>query len=367
MPGIPNIRGPFTRIKYEDTNLNSSEQLKSYLLSVGWVPTEYNRVREADGNWRTTSPKLTEDSFDSIEGETGKLIARRSILVHRRRTILNYDDPENKGILSCIRDDGRVPAEGITCATPTGRTTHRKAVCNVPKAKPKIVYGKEMRSLFCTKAPYVMLGADLDQIEARVTAHYAAIFDGGAYMDIVLEGDIHQRNADLIHSDRDTAKSFQYALFYGAKAVKLSKIIGCSPNKAEKYIEAFWGGNKGVKDLVDYLEKYYDEYRFIKGLDGRKIFIRAKYKLLNSLIQTAAGIVFKVWGNLCDKELRESGVDCSRIISYHDEYDFRCHRDSIELAIPIIKSTAEEAGRILEMNVPITVDVKIGMNWAEVH
>ena len=210
---LSSVHGPFTRIKYERFNLNSHVQVKDYLLSEGWVPTTYNKVKEKDGSWRTTGPKLTEDSFHTIKGDTGRLLARRNILIHRRRTISNEKDPENKGMLSCLRDDGRVPANGILCATPTGRTTHRDAVCNVPKAKASVPYGKEIRELFYVPCDgHRLLGADLDQIEARITAHYAAIFDGGEYWRIINDtGDIHQHNADLIGSDRDTAKSFQYA------------------------------------------------------------------------------------------------------------------------------------------------------------
>lgn len=213
---IETVQGPFSKIKFEKLNLNSHEQVKAFLLREGWVPTTFNRVREKEtGEWRTTGPKLTEDSFDSIQGNTGRLLARRNILVHRRRLIQNERDPNNKGILSCVRErDKRVPATGILCATPTGRTTHRDAVCNIPKAKAKVPYGKEIRELFCVqRADRRILGADLDQIEARVTAHYASLFDGGEYWRIIEEtGDIHSHNAKLIGSDRDTAKSFQYAL-----------------------------------------------------------------------------------------------------------------------------------------------------------
>lgn len=333
-------------------------------MSIGWKPTQWNKSKSTG---LLTSPKLTEDSFESIEDDTGRLVARRNVIVHRRRTILNYDDPTGKGIISKIRDDGRVPATGILCGTPTGRTKHSGAVCNVPKASKKVIYGKEMRSLFCAKPPYIMLGADLDQIEARVTAHYAALFDGGAYTEIVLDGDIHQRNADLIHSDRDTAKSFQYAIFYGARAPKLAGICNCSTRQAEEYIKNFWEGNQGVKDTVDYIERYYKKYGFIKGLDGRKLMIRAKYKLLNSLIQTAAGIIFKRWGIIANKKLRDAGLDCKQIIAYHDEFDYRCHPDSQEESIRIIKESAVEAGEYYNLNVPITVDVKVGASWAEVH
>lgn len=375
---ILTVEGPFSRISYEPINLNSYDQVKKYLLSVGWVPTTWNYKKDdkgffekdAKGKKIKTSPKLTEDSFDSIKDGTGQLVARRNVIVHRRRTISNYKDPENKGILSFIRDDGRVPAKGFLNSAITGRTKHTEAVCNIPKAKKKIPYGIEMRSIFCVNEEgYSMLGADLDQIEARITAHYASIFDGGDYWRIIQEtGDIHQHNADMLGVERDpTAKAFQYAVFYGARAPKVASIVGCSVKKAQDYLDIFWSGTRGVYDLIQALEDYFDKYGFIKGLDGRKLKVRAKYKLLNTLIQSAAAIVFKKWGNVANRRLKAAGLDCVQIIAYHDEYEYRCKDDDIGEAMKIIKEAATDAGKILKLYTPITVDVKCGKNWAEVH
>jgi len=61
-----NVCGPFTRIVWEPMNLGSMTQVKEYLLSkTGWQPTEWNYR-----NGERTSPKLTEDSFKSISGNT---------------------------------------------------------------------------------------------------------------------------------------------------------------------------------------------------------------------------------------------------------------------------------------------------------
>lgn len=360
-----NLQGPFCKVSFEPIDLNSHDQVKDYLLSIGWQPTEWNKSKKTG---KITSPKLTEDSFDSIKDDTGKLVARRNVIVHRRRTIENYDDPDNKGILSKIRDDGRVPATGILCGTPTGRTTHSGAVCNVPKANKKVIYGKEMRSLFMTKYPYIMLGADLKGIEARILAHYASLYDGGEYADIVLNGDIHQRNADLIGSDRDTAKSFQYALFYGARAPKIAAICKCNTKQAQKHIDNFWVGNWGVKKLVDRLVSYYKKNKCIVGIDGRKFMIRAEYKILNSLIQGSSAIVFKKWGTIANQMLMENNCDCKQIIAYHDEFDYRCHRIDAYKSMQIIKAASIEAGKFFNITaVPILADVKVGTNWAKVH
>lgn len=359
------IMGPYCRFEYERINLGSSTQVKAFLLSVGWIPTEYNISKTTK---EVTSPKLTEDSYASIKDGTGQLVARRNILVHRRRTIQNYNDPENKGILSFVRDDGRVPAQGIVCGTPTGRTTHTGAICNIPKASPKVILGKEMRSLFGVRAPYKMIGADLDQIEARVTAHMAWQFDNGAYWGVISSvSDIHQYNADLIQNTRDVAKSFQYAIFFGARAPKLASIIGCTVEKAEEFIVAFWSGNLGVKLLVDFLEKFFKKNKYIVGIDGRKLQIRQAYKLLNSLIQGSAAIVFKKWATLANERLLEAGLDCKQIIAYHDEVSYRCLDRDVEQACVIIEQACKDAGTLLGMKVPVTTKCAVGMNWGEVH
>lgn len=360
-----NISGPYCKVIDTTINLNSHQQVKEFLLSVGWIPTQYNINKKTK---EVTSPKLTEDSFESIQDGVGQLVARRNILMHRRRTIENIDDPENKGILSHIRDDGRVAAEGLTCATPTGRTTHRGAVCNVPKADPKVVFGKEMRSLFRVLPPYKMIGADLKAIEARVTAHWASLYDGGEYWNIISSvPDIHQYNADLINNTRTVAKSFQYAIYYGARAPKLSRILGCTVAEAEIYIENFWDGNRGVKMIVDNLTKFFKKHGYIVGLDGRKLYIRAEYKLLNTAIQSTAALIFKMWLNNANRELQKHDIYCRQMLEYHDEGGWRCHEDDVSFSIPIIEKAANQVQEQLELYVPIDCDCKVGMNWSEVH
>ena len=46
----------------------------------------------------------------------------------------------------------------------------------------------------------VMVGADLSGIELRMLAHYLAKYDAGRYADVLLNGDIHQVNADKLES-----------------------------------------------------------------------------------------------------------------------------------------------------------------------
>lgn len=156
-------------------------------------------------------------------------------------------------------------------------------------------------------------------------------------------------------------------VYYGAQAPKLSRILGCTIPEAERYIESFWSGNKGVKYIIDDLEKQYKKNKFIVGLDGRKLQIRQKYKLLNTLIQSSAAIVFKRWGLIANERLRAAGNHCRQIIAYHDEYCYRCNPDHLEESKQIILDSAIDAGKYYNLYVPIAADCKVGANWAEVH
>lgn len=87
-----------------------------------------------------TSPKITEDSFDSISEEEGhalKLLKQRMIWSHRRALI--------QGLLAQERQDGKLSGEANPCATPTARMRH-KIIVNIPAAGAP--FGEECRSLF---------------------------------------------------------------------------------------------------------------------------------------------------------------------------------------------------------------------------
>ena len=67
----------------------------------------------------------------------------------------------------------------------------------------------------------VMVGADLSGIELSMLSHYLARWDGRRYADILLNGDIHQTNADKIGISRRQVKTVTYAFLYGAGDKKI--------------------------------------------------------------------------------------------------------------------------------------------------
>jgi DNA polymerase I len=188
------VSGPFTRIEWVTPDLNSDKQVKEWLLSIGWKPTEWN-ISPTTG--ARTSPKLTEDSFDSLPGDTGVLLKERVTWRHRRSQI--------QGWLDAVRPDGCIGAGANPLGTPTGRMRHRRVV-NVPKAADFVPFGKEMRSLFRARPGRKFIGHDASGLELRMLAHY---MNDPEFTEQVLHGDIHSYNQRLAGlPTRDSAKTF---------------------------------------------------------------------------------------------------------------------------------------------------------------
>jgi DNA polymerase I-like protein with 3'-5' exonuclease and polymerase domains len=144
-------------------------------------------------------------------------------------------------------------------------------------------------------------------------------------------------------------------------------MIGCSKEEAEKKFEAFWAGNKGVKDLIDYLEKFYRKNKYIVGLDGRKLHIRQKHMLLNTLVQSSAAIIFKRWSLIGQEKLDKELEYCRPMMSFHDEIQYRVFQTESDRAAVIVKDSAKKAGEYYNLKTEVAAEAKISTDWSGTH
>lgn len=356
------IGGAFTRIEYLDMNLNSHDQVKSYLLSQGWKPTQYTP---------SGSPQMTEDSFDSIQGDLPYMLARRSILMHRKRLLdSTKKNGEEGGLLSFVRDDGRIESRAITNGTNTGRMRHSQIV-NIPSVG--AVYGEELRKLFIAPDGYVILGIDAAALEARCQAHYLMKYPGGEELaDILINGDIHQVNADMWGCGRKEAKSPYYCLMYGGQPQKLAETMGVSLGQAKKHYKLFWDTYIPLNALKEDLIKTWEgrggkNGGFVKGLDGRKLFARSPHSLVNLMFQSAGSILVKTAACYMDNSIRKNALDCTQIIIYHDEMEYEVKEEQAEIAGVLAAEAFVKAGKYHKFNVPLIGEYKLGKSWYDVH
>jgi DNA polymerase I-like protein with 3'-5' exonuclease and polymerase domains len=370
---IDTIKGPFSRIEFQPINLNSDVQVKEYLLSKGWRPTTWNYKKDKrgkfiygnDGKKIKTSPQLTEDSFKSVKGNVPEKIARRNILSHRKSLL--YNEKEGTGLISFIRSDGRIAAEGIPLATPTARYRHKQIV-NIPSED--TVLGSEIRSCFIARNGYYLIGTDAKGLEARMEAHYCYPYTGGAeYARELLDGDPHEKNMQIFNCSRRLAKNGKYALLYGCSPPKLAETIGCSPKKAKQYWNDYWDQNIPLKELKVESEKEWRANKgWVRGIDGRKLFVRYPHTIINTLFQSAGSITVKKATVLLFNEwLPKTEIDAKLVIHQHDEHQAEIAEKDIVTYCYLSEKSFEEAGRYYKLNIPIEGECKIGKDWSETH
>jgi hypothetical protein len=363
------VKGTYNKVQFAPLNLSSDNQVKDYLLDLGWVPIEYNYSKKTK---ERTSPKLTEESFVSLPPGLGQDIAEYRVLQHRRNLIITSGG--DGGALNLVRPDGRVEADAFTCGTPTSRYRHKGAICNIPRPTSK--YGDKIRELYCVPPGHLMIGVDLSGIEARMLTHFAYRYEGGPeFAELVLNGDWHSANAELWGCSRNDAKTHLYALLYSAGATKLGAILGKDARVGKRNKDRFMKRYACYHMLVKTLE---DELKsnggYIYGLDGRRFYVRAAKDVLNTCLQGNSAILFKSWMIQCEYErrsfVRERNVQLHQILAYHDELGYELYSDDPILAKEwgdITIDTARKAGESFNLNVPIAAEAKFGLSWRDTH
>ena len=247
-------------------------------------------------------------------------------------------------------------------ATSTHRCAHRNPnLAQVPS-------DESIRKLFLPSPGQVMVGADLSGIELRMLAHYLARYDAGQYADILLNGDIHQTNADKIGISRKLVKTVTYAFLYGAgdQKIGLSYDKQLSPKKAKakgaEIREAYVSAIPGLADLLDAIRGA-SERGYVKAIDGRKIGLTSPHVALNYLLQGSAGVIAKRWMVIAN----DNDYCCSQLAFVHDELQYECAPEHSDLLKSHLEATAAEAGTYYNLRIPIAAEGKIGGSWAEVH
>jgi DNA polymerase I-like protein with 3'-5' exonuclease and polymerase domains len=252
-------------------------------------------------------------------------------------------------------------------ATNTHRCAHRNPnVAQIPS-------GEKFQRLFRATPGMVMVGADFSGIELRMFAHYLSKHDGGRYGEILLNGDIHQVNADKIGISRKLVKTVTYAFLYGAgnEKIGLSYDPQLSPDKAKKkgaeIRQAYLDAIEGLDNLVKAVKKKVQSAGYINSIDGRRIQVDGPHKALNYLLQSSAGVVAKRWMVMIDELIREQQIESYQLAFIHDALFYECppaYADNMKF---ILEYCAKAAGEFYKLRCPIDAVGKLGPDFYSVH
>ena len=338
---------PFMRQTLQEFNLGSRKQIGEYLIDFGWKPDRFTP---------TGQPIVDEKTLSKITHiHEAKLIADFLLLQKRIAQIDSW--------VEAVKDDGRVHGFVIPNGTITGRMAHRNPnVAQVPSHGSP--YGKECRSCWIVEDGYKLVGVDASGLELRMLAHY---MDDKEYVNEIINGDIHTANQNFAGlKSRDQAKTFIYALVYGAGDEKIGSIIKGSRTAGKQLRERFLSSLPAYRTLKERVDRAATK-TFLKGIDGRKLYIRNKHAALNTLLQGAGAILMKKALIMLDDILKLNTIDYRFVANIHDEWQIEVKESQADFVGEMAVKCIIDAGEHFNLRCPMDGEYKVGGNWSETH
>ena len=345
-------------------------------MHIAWALSTHRGV-----HWEKTTEtgkaKVDEAVLTEVEEQaraSGELkLAEDCVNFNRLLTLQKWMGQLSEGAhswLNSIESTGCIH-HSCTLSTVSGRNAHRS-----PNPG-QVVSAPWARQLFIPHTGQLLVGADLEGIEIRVLSHYLWPLDDGALAKVVLEGDVHQQNADRVSCTRPQAKTLLYGFIYGAGDQRLAHILQPELTDAQKKVlgsdlrRKFLEAVPGLGPLIDAVKQKVRLRGKLKGLDGRPIHCRAEHSGLNFLCQSAGAIISKRWcviaQTLLDQAGLNYGTDYSRCAYVHDEVQLSVAPPLAEQVQQLLIDAAPQAGDYYKFRVPIAASGSIGNNWAETH
>ena len=327
-------------------NLASRKQIGERLINLGWKPTKHTEKGQ---------PIVDESTLETVDIPQAQLIAEYLMIQKRVAMIDSW-------LKHVDKDSDRVHGGIITNGAVTGRMTHRNPnMGQVPSVnKP---YGQEIRSLWTVDEGNVLVGTDLAGIELRCLAHY---MQDDEWTEELLNGDIHQKNADAAGLTRPQAKTLQYAVLYGAGPRKVGSIVGGGAKEGNEILFRFYRNTPKLQQLMEKVARLAAK-GYVPGLDGRRILVRYDHAALNSLLQGCGAIIAKQWCIEAHKVFREKQIPVKQVAFVHDEIQIETSEKYGEEVASIMVQAASQAGTALGFRCPVDAEAKIGKNWFDTH
>jgi DNA polymerase-1 len=224
-----------------------------------------------------------------------------------------------------------------------------------------------------------LLAADYSQIELRIIAHVS----GDEHLkDAFARGaDIHRETAALVlhkapedinHDERSMAKMVNFGLAYGMSDFGLSSRAGISRAEAKAFIDNYFATYSGISYYMIRIKELARQQGWVSTLLGRRRFIpelrmsnaalrgAGERMAINMPIQGTAADIIKIAMINLPERLRAAGLGARMLLQVHDELVLEVPRGEVEAAAAILRETMEGA---LKLDVPLTVDVKVGDDW----
>ena len=280
-----------------------------------------------------------------------------------------------------LGDDGRLHTSFNETVTTTGRLSSSNP--NLQNIPVRTDFGRHIRECFVPlEQGEVFLSADYSQIELRVLAHLSA--DEHLVEAFRLGADFHAATAarvfglpveEVTPELRSRAKAVNFGIVYGQQAFGLSQSLHIPFGEAQQLIDQYFAAYPGVREYLDRVVAEARENVYAETMFGRKRHIpelraggqqRAfgERTAMNHPMQGSAADIIKKAMVEVQRRLTDEFSQAKLLLQVHDELDLSVPADQAEEVGGMLKDVMEN---IVELRVPLVVDVCQGENWAQAH
>ena len=209
--------------------------------------------------------------------------------------------------------------------------------------------------------------------------------DGALIEAFAADEDIHSRTASdifgvfpqMVSPDmRRQATVINFGVLYGMSAFGLAKELGVPQKTAQAYIDGYFARYKKVRDYLDgildgarrdgYVCTLLNRRRYLPDLQSHIPSVRqfAERMAINAPIQGTAADLIKVAMVNIESLLSEKKLAARLILQVHDELVVESPLAEKEEVMALVKKEMEE---VIELRVPLKVEIAAGANWDEAH
>ncbi|MFD1062887.1 DNA polymerase I [Winogradskyella litorisediminis] len=277
---------------------------------------------------------------------------------------------------------GRVHTDYMQTVAATGRlSSNNPNLQNIPIRTER---GRQVRKAFIPRDEnYTLLAADYSQIELRIIA---ALSKETTMIEAFKNGeDIHASTAskvfnvpikEVTREQRSNAKTVNFGIIYGVSAFGLSNQTNLSRGEAKELIDTYYETYPKLKAYMSaqvdfardngYVSTVLGRRRYLKDINSRNAVVRgaAERNAVNAPIQGSAADIIKIAMINIHQKLNEGNYKSKMLLQVHDELVFDIYKPELETLKTIIKTEMESA---YKLEVPLDVEMDIGLNWLEAH
>lgn len=262
---------------------------------------------------------------------------------------------------------GRVHTTFAQIGAATGRlSSNNPNLQNIPI---RTELGTKVRRAFAASSGKTLLGGDYSQAELRVLAHLSE--DPGLIAAFNQQADFHGAVAHQLGVDRRSAKAINFGIIYGLGAQALGRDLGISTDEAKQFIQKYFAKFPGVLHYIEKMRRTAREQGFVETVFGRRRYlpdIHSPNMMLRSAAERMA-VNMPCQGTVADMAKKAMTLLNDELAD--DEWLILQIHDELLLEVPIER--ADEVGQrvkkvmesVIELKVPVIVDIKSGKNWAE--